>query len=74
MEYVSHERYEYIMNKYHAQDQPFDAFRRFIRNDALFDEETGLSAEKLRDGILKIGERQEQNSRTPTSAPRFSDA
>ena len=51
MEYIPQNSYDYIMNKYHPQDQPFDSFKRFIRHDAIFDESTGLSGEAILEGI-----------------------
>ena len=52
MEYINHYDYAYIMNKYHLQNKPFNPHRRFIRNDAIFREETGLSGEEIEAGIL----------------------
>ncbi|MEE0946351.1 MAG: pyruvate formate lyase family protein [Acutalibacteraceae bacterium] len=51
MEYIKNADYDYIMNKYHSQSEPFDAFSRFIRHDAVFDESTGLSGEEIISGI-----------------------
>ena len=52
MEYIPQESYDYILNKYHRQDLPFDPHKRFIRNDALFREDSGLSPEAIEAGIL----------------------
>ena len=52
MEYINHYDYTYIMNKYHLQNKPFNPHRRFIRNDAIFRAETGLSGEEIEAGIL----------------------
>ena len=52
MTFLSDAEYQYIMNKYHAQDQPFNSHRRFIRNDDLFAPDSGLSPETLEAGLL----------------------
>ncbi|MBR4864240.1 MAG: hypothetical protein IKU07_06670 [Oscillospiraceae bacterium] len=52
MVFLSQAEYNYIMNKYHRQDQPFNSHRRFIRNDELFAPDTGLSPEALEAGLL----------------------
>ena len=51
MEYIPQDSYDYIINKYHPQDQPFNSFQRFIRHDAIFDESTGLPGEAILEGI-----------------------
>lgn len=43
---------DYILNKYHAQDEPFDPHKRFIRREALFDSTTGLDGDAIIAGIL----------------------
>ncbi len=53
MEYIKLESYDYIMNKYHQQDQPFDPHRRFIRNDGIFSADSGMDPELLMAGILE---------------------
>ena len=52
MEYICSADYHYIMNKYHDQDKPFNAHRRFIRHDEIFDESTGMAGEDILAGIL----------------------
>lgn len=52
MEYIKNCDYDYIMNKYHMQDQPFDPHKRFIRNDAIFSESTGMAPDDIYAGIL----------------------
>ena len=51
MEYVKDCDYKYIMNKYHRQDQPFNAHRRFVRHDEYFSPASGLSPEEIYAGI-----------------------
>ena len=53
MYYLSNESREYIMNKYHDQSQPFDPFKRFIRNDDIFDEVSGMSPDAIYEEIEK---------------------
>lgn len=43
---------DYILNKYHTQDEPFDPHKRFIRREALFDSTTGLDGDAIIAGIL----------------------
>lgn len=52
MEYIKPCDYDYIMNKYHDQDKPFNAHRRFIRHDEIFDCTTGMDGEDILAGIL----------------------
>ena len=52
MEYIKPNDYHYIMNKYHAQDKPFNPHRRFIRHDEIFDTTTGLDGDAILAGIL----------------------
>ena len=59
MEYLSQASYQYIMNKYHDQSQPFDGFKRFIRHDAIFDPATGMDG----DAILARIQQQDQQIR-----------
>lgn len=47
MQYVEDTSYEYIMNKYHDQNKPFDSFNRFLRRDEIFDAETGKDPEEI---------------------------
>ena len=56
MEYIKNSDYEYIMNKYHPQDKPFNSFNRFIRHDAFFAEDTGMDGEAIIEGIKKQDE------------------
>lgn len=53
MEYIHERDYTYIMNKYHDQGKPFNSFNRFIRNDGIFPENSGLAPEEITDGIQK---------------------
>jgi len=52
MEYIKEADYQYITNKYHDTTKPFDSFRRFIRRDEIFAEETGMDGEAIKEGIL----------------------
>ena len=57
MQYILKTDYEYIINKYHDTAKPFDPFKRFLRNDAIFAEESGLSPAAIEVGILKNDEK-----------------
>ena len=51
MKYIKEEDYEYISNKYHDTGKPFDSFKRYIRRDELFKEESGMAPRKIVSGI-----------------------
>ena len=52
MYYIKNEDYEYIKNKYHDSSKPWkNDSNRFICNEGLFDEKTGLSPEEVIAGI-----------------------
>lgn len=51
MEYIKNRDYEYIINKYHRQDQPFNPFVRFLRRDERFEQNSGLAPEEIFAGI-----------------------
>lgn len=57
MEIVKFENQDYIMNKYHMQDKPFNPFSRFIRNDEIFCDESGLSPQEIISGIIELDNR-----------------
>ena len=57
MEYIKECDYQYIMNKYHNQSKPFDSFRRFVRNDEIFDTESGMEADKIFAGLMQLDEK-----------------
>ena len=60
MEYIREKDYDYIMNKYHRQDEPFDSFNRFVRNDGIFSSETGMDPEEIMKGIVE-GDKEMEN-------------
>lgn len=47
MKYISDADYSYIINKYHDTEKPFNPFLRFLRNDAIFAEDSGLSPDEV---------------------------
>lgn len=51
--FINDKDYEFISNKYHDTTKPFDPFRRFVRNDSIFDESTGMNAEDILKGIYE---------------------
>jgi len=53
VKYIKNNDYQYIMNKYHDRNKPFDSLRRFVRNDEIFSKDTGMGAEEILKGILE---------------------
>ena len=53
MKYISETSYNYIVNKYHNTNAPFNPFERFIRNDSIFDPQTGLDGDDIITGIIE---------------------
>ena len=72
MEYIKKADYNYIMNKYHFQDRPFNSLARFIRNDEYFSEETGLDGGVIRENILKRDDEIKELSHPVRKAKAFS--
>ena len=48
MQYIKDQDYEYIINKYHDTKKPYNSHRRFVRNDAIFAEETGKNIDQIK--------------------------
>lgn len=57
MIYIKPQDYDYIMNKFHRQDKPFDPFNRFIRNDELFAEDSGMAPQDIGMHIRELDEK-----------------
>ncbi|MBO5223085.1 MAG: hypothetical protein J6C23_01040 [Clostridia bacterium] len=53
MIYIKDADYEYISNKYHDTKKPFDPFMRYIRRDEIFDENTGMNGDDIKQGIFE---------------------
>ena len=63
MAYLTHEEYEYVMNKYRDYKNPTDSvdpvhrgakiYNRFIRRDEIFDAATGMAGDDIIEGILR---------------------
>jgi len=53
MEYIDPRDYDYIINKYHDQQKPFNPHKRFIRQEGIFDGSTGLDGDGIIAGILE---------------------
>ena len=51
MQYIKPQDYEYIKNKYHDTEKPFDSFKRFIRRDEIFSPGSGMAPEDIIEGI-----------------------
>lgn len=59
MEYIKNTDYNYIMNKYHDQNKPFNSFNRFIRNDTIFSPDTGMDGDEITENIFKEDKKHE---------------
>ena len=57
MEYISNTDYKYISNKYHDSSKTFDGHARFIRRDEIFDKNSGLDGDIIKENILKEDEK-----------------
>ena len=57
MEYIKDQDYQYIKNKYHDTKKPFNSLARFIRNDDIFSEDTGMDAEAIKAEFLANDEK-----------------
>ncbi|MBQ2734906.1 MAG: hypothetical protein IJF33_03655, partial [Clostridia bacterium] len=53
MKYIAQNDYDYITSKYHDVNHPFNSFRRFIRRDELFSEDSGMAPQDILDGIIE---------------------
>ena len=53
MKYIKDCDYEYIKNKYHDTEKPFDPHNRFIRHDKIFSPESGMAPEDILSGIIE---------------------
>lgn len=56
MKYIKAEDYDYIINKYHDASKE-ETFSRFIANEKIFDESTGLSSKQIQAHIPVIEEK-----------------
>lgn len=56
MIYIKPQDYDYIMNKFHRQDKPFDPHNRFIRNDDLFSADSGMEPADIEAGVRALDE------------------
>ena len=54
MQYIPQKDFEYIKNKFHDTEKPFDPYWRFVRHDELFDYKTGLSPDEIVDNIKRL--------------------
>ena len=53
MQYINQQSYEYIKNKYHDTEKPFDPHKRFIRHDKIFSPDSGMAPEDIIEGITE---------------------
>lgn len=56
MKFVCEKDYNYIINKYHDASKPFNGHKRWIRNDSIFDTNSGMEPDKIYEGIWEIFE------------------
>ena len=47
MYYITDKDAEYILNKYHNLSKPYDIMNRFVRNDEIFDPDTGMDGDEI---------------------------
>lgn len=71
MEYIKNSDYEFIMNKYHKQNEPFNSLARFVRNDSLYEENSGLAPDLIYKGIEEQDERLKDLSHPVRKASAF---
>lgn len=57
MEYVKKIDYDYIINKYHDTSKPYDSFRRFVRHDEIFAEDTGMEYFAMKEAFIANDEK-----------------
>ena len=56
MKYISDTDREYIENKYHRQDEPFDPTERFAYHGYEYDASTGLDDKEMNEGLERLYE------------------
>ena len=72
MKYITDSDRNYIENKYHRQDQPFDPYKRYAYHGYEFDETTGLSDKEMLSGLEKLYETTKGIPRCLAKAKAFS--
>ena len=53
MEYIKRCDLEYILNKYHDTEKPFNPLNRFVRNDNVFSPDTGISGDEIKKEVSR---------------------
>ena len=53
MEYICDRDHEYIKNKYHDTSKPYNSLMRFVRNDEIFDEDSGIEYFTLKAQVME---------------------
>lgn len=51
VQYIFREDLEYLTNKYHLTDQPFDPFRRYLYHGVAYDPSTGMDDEEMDEAL-----------------------
>ena len=54
MEFIKNSDYDYIMNKYHLLSEPFDVMNRFIRNDSVYDSQSGMNGDDIINELKRL--------------------
>lgn len=72
MKYITDSDRNYIENKYHRQDQPFDPYKRYAYHAYEYDERTGLNDEEMLRGLDKLYEATQDVPRCLAKAKAFS--
>jgi len=72
MTYIYQEDRNFIENKYHRTDLPFDPYKRYAYHGYEYDETTGLSDEQMQDGLEKLFEETKNLPHSLAKAKAFS--
>ena len=57
MEYIKKENRDYVLNKFHDTTKPFTGYERFrVRRDEIYSSDTGMDADSIKAGILRLDE------------------
>ena len=72
MAYISEKDRNFIENKYHRTDEPFDPYKRYAYHGYEYDEKTGLDDEEITKGLEKLYEETRELPRSLSKAMAFS--
>ncbi|MBR2180617.1 MAG: hypothetical protein IJ949_01870 [Oscillospiraceae bacterium] len=72
MEYIKKTDYDYIMNKYHDQSEPYEGTEdKFKRHDVIFDAQTGMDGDEIQKKVLENDSASEHMSHPVRKANAF---